>query len=107
MENIGRFKIIYLKEKLRRLEEFRDSEEYSSFRTVGDGVDLIIGNIKSALEVNDYSKIRFDNFFELKFTVGNIDTVIIESFSNKWVMKRRKVLVDILLGEKSLEDNEL
>lgn len=102
VDDIGKFKIIYLKEKLRRLKNFNISKEYSKFKTEGDGIDCLIYLIEDSINTNDFTEINNDNFYELSCPLTNI--LIIESFSNKWVMKRRKGLIDILLNENDIED---
>jgi hypothetical protein len=91
MSNIGSFEITYLKEKVRRLDDFKKTDMYlGDTRNPSDeSLELIVENIREAIKTNDYSKVNNDNFFELR--IGQ--HIIMERFTNKWVMERRAKII--------------
>lgn len=94
--NIGSFEITYLKEKVRRLDTFKESDMYigNTSNPSDESLELFVEKIRKAIEINDYSEISNDNFFELR--MGS--HVIMERFTNKWVMERRAKII------KNMED---
>jgi hypothetical protein len=94
--NVGSFEITYLKEKVRRLDAFKESDMYigNTKNPSDESVELFVEKIRKAIETNDYSEITNDNFFELR--MGS--HVIMERFTNKWVMERRAKII------KNMED---
>jgi hypothetical protein len=90
--NIGKFEITYLKEKVRRLDEFKKSDKYITYSPnvlSNDSIDLLVLNIKKAIESNNYSEINAFDFVELR--IGS--HIIMEKFSNVWVMERRSKII--------------
>ena len=89
--NIGSFEITYLKEKVRRLDAFKESDLYLGDTTnpSNESLELFVEKIRTAIKINDYSEISNDNFFELR--IGS--HIIMERFTNKWVMQRRAKII--------------
>jgi len=90
--NIGSFEITYLKEKVRRLDAFKESDMYmgNTQNPSDESVEMFVETIRKAIESNDYSNISNDNFFELR--IGQ--HVIMERFTNRWVMERRAKIIN-------------
>jgi hypothetical protein len=89
--NIGSFEITYLKEKVRRLDAFKESERYlgDTENPSDESFEMLVENIRTSIEKNDYSNISNFDFCELR--MGS--HVIMEKFTNKWVMERRARII--------------
>lgn len=89
--DIGSFEITYLKEKVRRLDAFKESDLYlgNTANPSNESLELFVEKIRNAISTNDYSEITNDNFFELR--IGS--HIIMERFTNRWVMERRAKII--------------
>jgi len=89
----------YLRTKLIALDEFKQSSKYIGglSKSTDNSLDLIVLNIKSGVEKEDFDNIVESDFYELRYE----STVIMKGYSLQWVTERRKNLITDILSDEA------